>query len=109
MRVNYDVDETGRLQSVTVYPFDAQKPALELPDGEDICIRDYVVKDGILVHDPRPSEPTKAEKITMLKNNLSATDYVIIKIAEGVATSDEYADVIAQRAIWRQQINELEE
>lgn len=110
MRVNYETDGNGRLESVTVYPLNAAKPLLELPDEFDLKrIRDYVVKDGMFVHDPLPSEPTKAERITALKEKLAATDYAVIKIAEGAATADEYADVIAQRAIWRQQINELEE
>lgn len=111
MRINYETDESGRLQSVTVYPLNAAKPLLELPDEFDPKrIRDYVVKDGALVYDPLPlPEPTKAERITALKEKLAATDYAVIKIAEGAATADDYADVIAQRAIWRQQINELEE
>lgn len=48
------------------------------------------------------------ERIAELKRMLSETDYVVIKIAEGVATSEEYADVIADRSIWRAEINELE-
>ena len=48
-------------------------------------------------------------RVTELKHQLSATDYAVIKIAEGAATFDEYAEVIAQRAAWRQEINELEE
>lgn len=56
--------------------------------------------------------PTDAETITTeiaeLKQKLSGTDYAVIKIAEGVATPAEYADIIAQRAVWRSRINELE-
>ena len=48
------------------------------------------------------------DKIATLKAHLSATDYVVIKIAEGAATADEYADVITQRQQWREQINALE-
>jgi hypothetical protein len=39
---------------------------------------------------------------------LSATDYAVIKIAEGAATPEEYAELIAQRQQWRQEINALE-
>lgn len=47
--------------------------------------------------------------IDILKQNLVDTDYVIIKIAEGVATKEDYADIIAQRQVWRTRINELQE
>ena len=65
---------------------------------------------------PQPHTPTAAElaakerraEIISLKKHLADTDYCIIKIAEGVATAEEYADVIAQRATWRARINELE-
>lgn len=48
-------------------------------------------------------------EINILKQNLADTDYVIIKIAEGVATPEEYASIIAQRQEWRNQINLLRE
>lgn len=109
MQVNYATDESGRLQSVTIYPLDTAKPTLELPENFDLKrISDYVVKDGMLVHDPLPSEPTKAERITALKEKLAATDYAVIKIAEGAATTADYADLIAQRQTWRAEINDLE-
>ena len=47
-------------------------------------------------------------KIAELKAKLSATDYVVIKIAEGEATKEEYADVLANRKAWREEIRELE-
>ena len=109
MRVNYSIDENKRLQNVTSYPLDTAKPTLELPEDFDLKrISDYVVKDGMLVHDPLPSEPTKVERITALKEKLAATDYAVIKIAEGAATAVDYADLIAQRQTWRAEINDLE-
>ena len=36
---------------------------------------------------------------------LTATDYIAAKIAEGKATKTEYADKIAQRQQWRDEIN----
>ena len=60
------------------------------------------------VKNPEPTEEEiKAARITELKANLAATDYTVIKIAEGAATPEEYADVIAQRQAWRAEINEL--
>ena len=47
-------------------------------------------------------------QIYMLQERLSSTDYVAVKIAEGVATKEEYADVLKNRAKWRAEINELQ-
>ena len=40
---------------------------------------------------------------------LTATDYIAAKIAEGKATKTEYADKIAQRQQWRDDINAAQE
>lgn len=61
-------------------------------------------------------QPTETElkiqaaetEIAQLKAKLNETDYVVAKIAEGVATKDEYADVLEDRQEWRVRINELE-
>lgn len=47
-------------------------------------------------------------QIARLKAKLVATDYIVAKIAEGSATTEEYADKIAERQAWRHEINELE-
>lgn len=46
-------------------------------------------------------------RIAELKSLLSKTDYVAAKIAEGVATREEYESVLSQRQRWRDEINEL--
>lgn len=48
-------------------------------------------------------------RIKELKKNLRDTDYMIIKIAEGVSSFEDYKDKIEQRNLWRKEINELEE
>lgn len=48
------------------------------------------------------------ERIDELKGKLRETDYVVLKIAEGAAVADEYADVIEKRKEWRKEINKLE-
>ncbi len=53
-------------------------------------------------------EISKEIQIEELKQKLSDTDYVIIKIAEGSATKEEYTDIIEQRKVWRTKINRLE-
>lgn len=55
-----------------------------------------------------PEEVRRAERIAQLKKQLFDTDYAVIKISEGAATPDEYAEVIAQRQAWRAEINQLE-
>lgn len=109
MRVNFETDEAGRLQNVTTYPIDNERPILELPDDFNMqTVRDWIVKDGKLVHDVFVPQESSLERIVKLKRQLSETDYAVIKIAEGSATAEEYADVIAQRKQWRKEINVLE-
>ncbi len=59
------------------------------------------------IQPPTPEE-LKQEEIGELKAKLAASDYAIIKIAEGAATAEEYADLIKSRQEWRARINELE-
>ena len=39
------------------------------------------------------------------EGKLTATDYIAAKIAEGKASQEEYADKIAERQTWRDDIN----
>ena len=48
------------------------------------------------------------ERIRILKGWLAETDYIAAKIAEGIATTKEYADKIKERQAWRAEINKLE-
>lgn len=124
MRVNYETDEGGRLESVTLYPLDMEKPSLELPNDFDLkSVRDYVLSGGALKHDPFVAVPSVAEQIATLKQKLADTDYITAKAVDAMAAADsltslltvlksirtEYADVLAQRAAWRKEINDLEE
>ena len=49
------------------------------------------------------------DRINELKLKLAETDYIACKIAEGSATQWDYADIIAQRQLWRNEINKLQE
>lgn len=61
-----------------------------------------------VVKNPEPTEEDiKQRRIAELKQMLSDTDYAVIKIAEGAATAEDYADVIEQRKAWRNEIREL--
>ena len=124
MIVNYQTDESGRLESVTLYPLDMEKPLLELPDEFDLqIVRDYVLSGGALKHDPFVAVPSVSEQIATLKQKLADTDYITAKAVDAMTAADsltallaalksirtEYADVLAQRAAWRKEINDLEE
>ena len=63
-----------------------------------------------VVEIPKPTAEELALKAAEQKKataqyNLSSTDYVAAKIAEGAATREEYADVLAQRVSWREEVN----
>lgn len=51
----------------------------------------------------------KSTRINELMCELTKTDYIGIKIAEGAATKTEYADIRAQRQEWRSEINQLQD
>lgn len=64
----------------------------------------------VIVQSPEPTEEElKQARILELKTKLAETDYVVIKIAEGDATREEYEEVLDQRKAWRDEIHELEE
>ena len=63
-----------------------------------------------VVKNPEPTEEDiKQARINELKQLLADTDYVVIKIAEGSATKEDYADVIEQRKAWREEIRVSED
>lgn len=123
MIVNYQTDKSGRLQSVMLYPLDTTKPTLELSEDFDLKnIRDYVLQGGALIRDPYERIPSAAEQIAALKRKLAETDYIAAKAVDTMTSADsltallaelksirtEYADVLARRAAWRKEINDLE-
>jgi hypothetical protein len=58
--------------------------------------------------DVETTAEANAGRVRFLKSQLTGTDYIAAKIAEGSATVEEYAEKIAQRQAWRQEIAELE-
>lgn len=53
-------------------------------------------------------EQEKQARLAKLHKALADSDYIAAKIAEGAATREEYADKLAQRQSWRDEINALE-
>jgi hypothetical protein len=60
-----------------------------------------------LVEDNTPVWIDYQGRIEECRQRLADTDYAIIKIAEGAATREEYAEIIAERAVLRERINAL--
>ena len=77
---------------------------------DDITKFAYTDEDyeTVQVYERIPDTELIQRRIEELKQYLSDTDYVVIKIAEGVATAEEYTDVIANRQAWRAEINQLQ-
>ena len=123
MLANYEIDKNGRLQNVTTYPLDETKPMLDVPDNLTDSIRNFVLKDGKLVYEVYETVKSAEEQILILKRQLADTDYITAKAVDAMTSADsitalltalknirtEYADVLAQRAAWRKEINDLEE
>lgn len=70
-----------------------------------------IIEDGdyYAVKELQISEKSSAEERFDLIQYLADTDYVVIKIAEGVATAEEYKEVLTARAKARARINEIDE
>jgi hypothetical protein len=88
-----------------------ENPDMEIPDAEFEaagCVARIV--SGKIVIGKTAAEiqaEENAVRVQALKRQLADTDYIAVKIAEGVATTAEYADRIAERQAWRQEINAL--
>jgi hypothetical protein len=70
-------------------------------EEKEVTQEEYI---ALLESQPMPVH----RQISLLKAKLAETDYAVIKIAEGAATFEEYADIIAHRQAWRAEINQLE-
>lgn len=88
---------------------------IEIDDQYEDCIHsDFELVDNTYVfnidkYNKRKQKLDLEDAIYNLKNKLSSTDYQAIKFAEGHITEEEYQPTKQQRALWRTQINELEE
>ena len=96
---------------------------IDVPDNLTDSIRNFVLKDGKLVYEVYETVKSAEEQILTLKRQLADTDYITAKAVDAMTSADsitalltalknirtEYADVLAQRAAWRKEINDLEE
>ena len=92
----------------------AQGNYFDIPIIDEMGVYNYKLVDGKPVlrteedKAPEVARINARAEISSLKQKLAETDYIAAKIAEGAATREEYEGQIAQRAIWRERINELE-
>lgn len=72
----------------------------KLVNGKPVARSDY---------DKAPEDQERANYIEAdaLQRKLDETDYVVIKIAEGVSTKEEYEEILSMRDQWRRRLGEL--
>ena len=102
------VEEQGHYEVITEYANGGKdvKWVVDVPGKEPCDAWDEF--EDILRATPYTDKEKAQNEIERLKQQLAETDYNIIKIAEGATTIEEKAEIIKQRAEWRQRINELE-
>ena len=102
------VEEQGHYNTIREYP-NGGKDVEWVVDVPGVKARDaWDEYEDILRFIPFTEAELATNRISELKQMLRDTDYVTIKIAEGVATKEEYADILEQRSAWRTEINNLE-
>lgn len=62
-----------------------------------------------MVEDNTPIWVDYDAEIEACKQRLAQTDYAVVKIAEGVATREDYAELLAERKAVRERIGALEQ
>ena len=114
MKINIVTKEDGTIESWTSYPFDENKPSIEIKDpysihlGIDKFINGKIIKDN-KAYQKILELQEKRRQIDECKKNLSETDYKLFKYLEGELSIEEYQQIKSQRQEWRNQINQLEE
>jgi len=88
---------------VTDAEFEAANGLMRLINGELFLGK----TDAEKAAEKKEAEDTA--RVSFLKVQLAATDYIAAKIAEGAATREQYAAKIAERQQWRDEINTLEQ
>ena len=79
-----------------------------LYSGKPLLYKNGEIVVDTALYDEQKRKDALCEEMAYLVGNLASTDYTVIKIAEGVASKEDYADVLKDRAEWRKRINEIE-
>jgi hypothetical protein len=103
-----EVPEEGHWETLVEYP-NGGKDVEWVVDVPGVKAQDaWDEYEDILRFIPFTELELVTNRIAELKQLLQNTDYNILKIVEGASTLAECAEVIAKRASWRKEINELE-
>ena len=102
------VEEQGHYATIAEYPNGGKDvewiidvPGVQAADAWD----EY---EDILRFVPFTDSELAINRIEELKQKLQDTDFHILKIVEGAKTLADCEEIIAKRASWRKEINELE-
>ena len=114
MKINVLTDENNVIISWTSYPFDEEKPTLNIRNPYSIKLGFDKFENGKLIKNEEGYKKAleKEEKyveIQRLKKQLNSTDYKLFKYLEGELSEEEYSEIKTKRQEWRNQINQLEE
>lgn len=110
MKYSLNLSSDNRILSATFAKFAPNGVLVDsLPEGN---ISDYLYVEGEYVHDPIIHVVSASEQIAQLKEELSSTDYKIIKCSEASLVGEELPYDVqalhAERQALRDKINELE-
>ena len=117
MLINYKTNSQGYITQYTTYPFDANKPWISVPDNTIIYLNWDRIVDGRLIRDHVKIRQLnllteKIEKLevelTNYKQELSNTDYLVLKHSEGFLTDDQFATISKDREALRGKVRDLE-
>lgn len=103
------VEEQGHYEVLAEYPNGGKDVewVIDVPGQEAKAAYDETT--DILRYHPYNEGELAYNEIFLLQQQLADTDYMVIKIAEGAATAEEYAEEIVERRAKRARINELQE
>lgn len=113
--IKFKIDENGYIENINTDNCDIEYIGF-LPEDLTYFLDNcnfYKLENNTLVYDEQ--RKTAIENINALQTErfvliqeLQKTDYVTIKIAEGVSTKEEYGDILQQRQVARNRINEID-
>lgn len=102
------VEEQGHYEVIAEYPNGGKDVEWVIDIAGIEAQEAYDEYEDILRYIPYTQKELNTFRINELKQKLFETDYTVLKIVEGVSTWDEYAEIIANRKAWREEINKLE-
>ena len=83
----------------------------DMVEDTDHSVNEFIHVDGeyVLKTDDKAIRQEKDQRITELKQLLAEADYWGQKYLDGEYTEEEWAEKVAQRKAWREEIRSLEE